>query len=327
MTGVRVALLGAGLAAAGCGSFVAGRGEYEQTYYPARHNWIFRRAYPEADRLFNAFDFGHATLYESLLRHDRGETIDGPVFSRTTNVLHDPPNIPLEERAIAPEYATLIPEVVAMFDWAHMLHRQLYDVLSDARIAPAARELRAAEVLAYYRSRPDLALASHPKSMALMESQPYSLTFRHRAPRYNALIWSYHWLQMVVYEALLASDSAASRHDDVHAAVGHFWAMIDGSAAAPTVMPMSAAISPAFAERYSDAAIVFDNLHALHDVISDILASNEMPAPAKRRAALLAASRYRDSTTSVTSRAEWAEMSRAMGVANMGGGLSRSPNR
>ena len=41
---------------------------YEQTYMRASHNWEFRNAYPQADRLFNAFDYGHAILYETLWR-------------------------------------------------------------------------------------------------------------------------------------------------------------------------------------------------------------------------------------------------------------------
>ena len=40
--------------------------QYEQFYMPAEHNWVFRRSYPAADRLFNAFDYGHAILYEKL---------------------------------------------------------------------------------------------------------------------------------------------------------------------------------------------------------------------------------------------------------------------
>ena len=309
------------LALCGC-SMGQGRGAYEQTYFPARHNWRFRALYPEADRLFNAFDYGHAILYETLLDRSDRRIVDGSLFHHvTSDVLRHPPHIPLEERAIAPDYALLIPEVVAMFDWAHMLHRQLYDVLSDARIAPSAREARVAQVLAYYRSRPDLALSAQPKTMELMEGQPYSLTFRRVAPRYNALIWSYHWLQMVTYDALLASDSRDSRRADIDSAIAHFWKMVDDSTASPAVMPMSAAIAPGFTEHFPEAAAVFDNLHALHDVISDIFASDSIPRRDKRGVALRAAAQYRDSTTAVSSRDDWLAMSRAMDVEKMGGRL------
>jgi hypothetical protein len=310
----------------GCGSFVPGHGGYAQTYYAAPHNWVFRESFPEADRLFNGFDYGHAILYGTLLDRGRRADFDGAVFHHVTaDVLRHAPVVPLEERAIAPTYATLIPEIAAMFEWAHMLHRQLYDVLSDPRIAPAARVGSVRKVLDYYRTRPDLALSSRPKSMLLMEGQPYSLVFRHSAPRYNALIWSYHWLQMVVYDALLASEWDGPRRAGIDAAIAHFWAMNDGSATRPTVMPMSAAIAPDFSKRYPEAAIIFDNLHALHDVISDILASDTIPRAVKRRVALEAASHYRDSLTAVMSQQDWIEMSRMMGVDNMGGLLTRGP--
>jgi hypothetical protein len=58
-------------------------------------------------------------------------------------------------------------------------------------------------------------------------------------------------------------------------------------------------------------------------VISDILASTSMSRGEKRSAALVAASRYRDSTTAVLSEMDWLEMSRMMGVENMGGSLVR----
>jgi hypothetical protein len=84
-------------------------------------------------------------------------------------------------------------------------------------------------------------------------------------------------------------------------------------------MPQSAAIAPRFTARYPEAAIIFDNLHSLHDVVSDILADPSIPSAAKRRTILEAAARYRDSTSSVTSVDEWKSMAEAMGVTRMGG--------
>jgi hypothetical protein len=37
-------------------------------------------------------------------------------------------------------------------------------------------------------------------------------------------------------------------------------------------MPQSPAISPRFSDRYPEAAIIFENLHSLHDVVPAILA-------------------------------------------------------
>lgn len=319
---LRAALCAATLLA-GCGSISR---VSEQTYLGASYNWAYRNQYQRSDRLFNAFDYGHAILYERLLR-DAGRPdvavrdIDGREFQFiTTKLLVDPPELPLEEHAIGPAYTTLVPELAEVFDWTHILHRQLYDVLSDDRLDSAARDARVAQLLRYYESRRDIALSRHPKSMALMEGAPYSLVFRRQDPKFNGLLWSYHWYQMAVYDALLAADDAGGRHQNVDAATTRFWALIaDAPTHMPTTMPLSAAVAPRFSARYPDAAIIFDNLHSLHDVVADILASPIVPSREKRAAILRALATFRDSTTEVVSREEWLSMAREMGVENMGG--------
>src|SRR5204863_139621 len=81
----------------------------------------------------------------------------------------------------------------------------------------------------------------------------------------------------------------------------------------PTVMPLAAAVSPRFSDRYPEAAIVFDNLHSLHDVVADILASPLIAAGDKRSAILRAIRTFQDSTTQIISREEWRSMAREMG--------------
>ena len=58
---------------------------HEQFYRQSSHNWQFRRNYPAADRLFNAFDYGHAILYERLLTKPYGRIVLAslPPFART----------------------------------------------------------------------------------------------------------------------------------------------------------------------------------------------------------------------------------------------------
>lgn len=296
---------------------------YEQFYLPADHNFTFRRDYPGADRLFNAFDYGHAILYEVLWTDPAraAERLEGAIYDRlTTRVLSRPPRLPLIEDAIEPRYARLAPEAKAMFEWAHILHRQVYDVLGDERLDQAAKDREMRRLLAYYRSRPDLAFSLQPKNMSLMQEQPYSLAFRQGFPKFNGLIWAYHWLQVGLYEPLMVGRTAAERQAGVAATVARFRQMLPGAPEAyPVVMPMTAAIAPTFAERYPDIAIIFDNLHSLHDVISDILANPSVPRREKRARILEAASAYRDDTTEVMTVAGWRRMSVGMGVENQGG--------
>jgi hypothetical protein len=298
-------------------SACGGARTYEQSYLRSDDNWTFREHYSAADRLFNGFDFGHAILSETLLRHpgDGARRLEGPVARHLVcDVLRDPPTVPLEERAIAPRYGSEFPEAVATFDWAHILHRQIYDIIASEAFATAERDARVKAALRYYRSRPDLALSSTPKSMALMEGQPYSLAFRRAAPRFNGIIWSYHWLQMRLYDALLTNTTALDRHAAVARDVARFHRMVGGAGRrAPTTMPMSARSAPEFTRLYPEAAIIFDNLHSLHDVVSDVLASKVVPPGAKRATVLAALARYRDATSFTTTRAEWLDMARAMG--------------
>lgn len=299
---------------ASCGISPVVRSSFEQTYLRADHNWAFRDQFADADNLLNAFDYGHAVLYETLIaRKDAPARLEGREFDFITNtLLRHPPTVPLEEAAIGPDYTTLVPEVAAMFEWAHMLHRQLYDVASDSY----TNERRAAEVariLTYYRSRRDLAFSSKPKSMALMESQPYSLAFRRQDPKFNGLLWSYHWFQMALYDALLASDSWRSRRAAIDTVERRFFRMLsDAPNNMPSQMPMAPVSAPHFSEQYPEAAIIFDNLHSLHDVVSDILVSPVVPRAQKRSAILAAAAAYRDDRTAVVTREEWRSMSEMM---------------
>ena len=296
---------------------------YEQFYLQASHNWTFRNQYASADRLFNAFDYGHAILYETLWTKpnapaSRLEVKEFDYLTRT--VLVKPPRVPLEEAAIEPKYAQLAPEAKVMFDWAHLLHRQLYDVLADERLSDAQRDTEAQRLLAYYRSRPDIAFSAKPKTMALMQEQSYSLAFRKTYPKFNGLIWGYHWLQVGLYEPLVVGKTVAAKQAGVRATVARFWQMVDGAPTSlPYQMPMTAAVAPAFAARFPEAAIIFDNLHSMHDVVSDILTNDAVPRDRKRTEILRAARLYRDDTSYVMPVAAWLAMSGHMGIENMGG--------
>ena len=297
---------------------------YEQFYLPGKFNWTFRREYPGADRLFNAFDYGHAILYERLYTDPTGDParLERDEYDFITKkLLVSPPNVPLEEAAIEVAYAKLAPEAKMMFDWAHLLHRQIYDVLASEAMSQAEKDAMIARLVRYYKTRPDVAFSSTPKNMDLMESQPYSLAFRQRYPKFNGLIWAYHWLQVGLYEPMMVGKTQEARQAGVTAAVARFRQMLeDAPEHMPRVMPMTAAIAPTFAERYPEASIIFDNLHAMHDVVSDILTNNDKVPPGRKRAAILeAASRYRDATSFPMTIAEWKSMGEMMGIENMGG--------
>ena len=193
----------------------------EQFYYPGSFNWVFLKDYPEAARLFNAFDYGHAVLYERLYTiSDSGKAaaaLEKEYQFLTTDLLVKPPRFAVAEEVIEPSYAKLAWRAKLMFDWAHVLHRQIYDIYADERLSVAAKDSLIERVTDYYLSRQDIAYLAVPMSMSLMEGQYYSLAFRDGYPKFNGLIWAYHWLQVGLYQPLILGPNDEERKAGVKA--------------------------------------------------------------------------------------------------------------
>lgn len=144
----------------------------EQFYYPGSFNWSFLKRYPDAAGSFNAFDYGHAVLYE------RRYTAPGAPASslerdefrfRTADLLRRPPKFGIAEEAVMLAYAALAWRAVQMFDWAHVLHRQIYDLYADEAIPSDEKIPLVERITDDYLSNRGLAFAAEPKSMGLMD--------------------------------------------------------------------------------------------------------------------------------------------------------------
>jgi len=123
-----------------------------------------------------------------------------------------------------------------------------------------------------------------------------------------------------LYEPLVMGRTVEERQAGVAATVARFRQMLPGAPDGfPVLMPMTAAVAPEFSNRWPTLAIIFDNLHSMHDVISDILANPEVPRAQKRAEIMRAAAAYRDDTTEVMSIDGWKKMTAMMGVHNQGG--------
>jgi hypothetical protein len=295
----------------------------EQFYYPGRFNWQFLANYPEAARLFNAFDYGHAVLYERLYT-ERGEAapeLEKEYRYLTTDLLVRPPRFAVAEEAVMPSYAKLAWRAKMMFDWAHILHRQVYDAYADERLTSVQRDTLIEQLTDYYLSNRKYAFTDRPKSMALMDEQYFSQTFRKAYPKFNGLIWAYHWLQVGLYEPFIEGHTKAERKAGVQATVARFWSMLDDAPSRmPKYMPMTAAIAPRFSAAHPRAAVIFDNLHMMHDIISDILTADTIPQEKKGEMIGQQLDKLQDPNRDVMSLEEWRMMADHMGGVDMMGG-------
>jgi hypothetical protein len=300
----------------------------DQAYFPGAFNWTFLERYPEAARLFNAFDYGHAILYERLWTHPSGagERLAKDFEFLTGDLLRRPPRFSIAEEAVMPSYARLVSRARGMFDWAHLRHRQIYDVYADERVPPGDKQALVERLTDYYLSNRALAFTVAPKSMSLMDDAFYSQVFRKAYPDFNGLIWAYHWLQVGLYEPLIGGESPEARKAGVGRTLARFWQMVDARPAAfPELMPMTGGVAPLFTARHPRAAVIFDNLHMMHDIISDILLSERVPRAIKGKTIEAALAEFRDGSKDVMSMKEWLEMPEMMGGVERMGGVAWIP--
>ncbi len=311
------------------GLLAAQGGRNEEFYYPGAFNWQFLRNYPEAARLFNAFDYGHAILYERLLADPAGsvEQLEDREFRYLVgDLLRRPPRFSVAEEAIMPRYSRMAWRAKLMFERAHVLHRQIYDVYADERLPSDQQTTLVETLIDRYLADRDYAFTDRPKAMALMDEQYFSKVFRVGYPKFNGLIWAYHWLQVGLYEPLIAEQDAAAKQAGVKETVARFWAMVDGAPGTlPSVMPMGSAVAPHFSERHPRAAIIFDNLHMMHDIISDVLASPKVAATDKARVIEEALDEFQNPTSNVIDLEHWRMMADHMGGVDKMGGVAGRP--
>ncbi len=267
------------VAVAACGQFEP---RDKRFYYRAMWNFALREDLAELDSEFNGVDFGHSNLYENLLLTGGTDVsaIEDRARKETLAFIATKPRLNPNEEAIAPTYMKLAWRAQNTFDEAHALHRATYDiVVSDE--PDKDRAIR--NVLAYYQDSA-YAITSRRLDHRRLDAFPYSQAFRKRFPLFNATIWSYHYLQVAVYDPLQAARDLEAKKQAVRPILSTYRRYLERPPVGWTFMPLTAEYSPSFAAAYPEIANIFDNLHMLHDNISDILTSERLPTWEAKRA-------------------------------------------
>jgi hypothetical protein len=138
------------------------------------------------------------------------------------------------------------------------------------------RDAAIRKLLAFYQDS-EYAITAKRLDHRRLDTLPYSKAFRQKFPLFNATIWAYHYLQVVVYDTLGAAPDLAAKQKAVEPILSTYHAYLDNPPVEWTFMPMTAELSPKFAQEYPEIANIFDNLHMMHDTISDILVSELLP--------------------------------------------------
>jgi hypothetical protein len=241
-------------------------------YKRGRYNFDVYHLQPLA-RDLNAVAVGHAMAYEDLVTGKAGQ-LETRTFNRINRVLKNPPRFMPDEAAISPTFGRKYGVLEQVFDWTHILHAQTVDVLASKKLTMAEKDREIEKLWKYYFESVPYAITPLPMNMEYLDSQPYSTAFRKKYPKVNGLFWGYHWLQGMMYDTLYRVPTADQKTS--YEVVGERYHKTELYRTDRPFMPMFGETSPRFAARFPQIANAFDNLHMLHDLVNDILATEWM---------------------------------------------------
>ena len=221
----------------------------------------------------NAVAVGHAFAYEDLVT-GKAQELETKTFKKIDRVLKNPPRYMPDEANISPTFGRKYGVLEQVFDWAHILHFQTVDVLANTEMTDAEKEAEIEALYQFYLDNVPYAITGLPMNMGYLDSQPYSQAFREQYPKVNGLFWGYHWLQGSMYDLLY--DKTLEEQQQAYESMGKQYHQVELYRTDRSFMPMFAEVSPRFAQRFPKIANTFDNLHMLHDMVNDVLASEWM---------------------------------------------------
>jgi hypothetical protein len=219
----------------------------------------------------NAVSVGHAMAYEDLVT-GHADRLETDTFGRIDRVLKNPPKFMPDEAAISPKFSRKYGVLEQVFDWTHVLHAQTIDVLASTKLTNAQKDAEIERLWDYYFNSVPYAITPLPMNMEWLYSQSYSKAFRDKYPKTNGLFWGYHWLQGAMYDGFYGLTLRQQKLS--YEVMGRRYHATELYRTNRSFMPMFAETSPRFAARFPKIANAFDNLHMLHDMVNDILASD-----------------------------------------------------
>jgi len=236
-------------------------------------------------RDLNAVAVGHALAYEDLVT-GKAAGLETKTFDRINRVLKNPPKFMPDEAAISPTFVRRYGVLEQVFDWTHILHAQTVDVLASSQLTEAEKDREIERLWNYYFESVPYAVTPLPLNMDHLYSLAYSQKFRNTYPKVNGLFWGYHWLQGAMYDMLYRASPEDQKA--AYAVLGEQYRKTELYRTDRPFMPMFGEVSPVFAARFPHIANAFDNLHMLHDMVNDILATEWMTRKQKEEQIKLA---------------------------------------
>ncbi len=260
----------AALLLAGCASVTSRNQQYR---LPAPYNFAFYDTYNGAARSFYAAHYAHFGVYEvALVEGENAEEAFVQLEETIRALVVDPPVFEPPAELIAPQWSKIAFATGSSMDWTHMLHSQLYDILTDDRVAD--KKAAGERAISYYLSNASAAFSTRGYGHRwMLGGGTWAGLFARKYPSINGILWGYHWHHAAVYEALMEGTPEA-RSRELDRVIRTF---VDSVLVnPPQTMPLTAEIAPRFSRMFPAAAQIFDNLHMMHDVVNDVMVDERL---------------------------------------------------
>ena len=321
-SGAAFALFIAGLALASTSVTVAGQVPSEswshaaalERDYPATHDVLIRleRAQGVA--------FGQLALEGAAVRA-RGEgrpDFEDDLVGRLTALVGEAGTAESLAAESAAGYAALGRRAAEVIAWANAFYREAVGILVDPTVADRRAALSVA--VSRYQSRPEVALPGAPKDMDVLYDHRQALVFRTLYPDLDGLIWAGQWLKLAATEPLTDFPGRDERAAGLDTVTNRYYSKLSYGEPPqffPSQVPLAPTIAPGVIYLSPESAMIWDNLSMMQEVLSDILASPEVPDV---RAALDETVEYfLDPTRRMTERGDWESMALQHGIFFQGG--------
>jgi hypothetical protein len=155
-------------------------------------------------------------------------------------------------------------------------YREVLGILAEPGMAFPERRTAVGEAVTRYRSRAEVALPSAPKNMDILYDHPYALDFRTGYADLDGLVWAGHWLRLAATEPLTDFAEKEVRAEGIDTVTTRYFAKLsygDPPEFFPSEIPLAPAIAPGIIFLSPEAAMIWDNLSMMQEVLADILAS------------------------------------------------------
>jgi hypothetical protein len=216
-------------------------------------------------------------------------------------------------------YAVLGPRAAEIIARGNAFWREVIGILAEEPRF-AERRVALAAAVERYKSRAEVALPTAPKSMDILYDHPYTADFRRGYADLDGLIWAGIWLNLASSEPIGDFSDPTARQTGVDTVMTRYYGKLSYGEPPmffPSELPLAPTIAPGLIFLNPEAAMIWDNVTMMQEVLADVLAAPDVPDV--HAAIEEAVDHFMDPVNGITDQGFWEIMALRHGIFFQGG--------